>query len=1130
MQHLDLMELIPLSEFRAALAREDAIFVLSENLETILWGNAAAAQLLGIDNIANIAGSDAQFTMQTRRQIAALELQDDAAHKIMLRLAGGLQQRLLPYTISRLIIPAAEKPALLMTTPVTAQDETPPALPCYHMAKIGIDGTIISTDAEFAALDVNRNTIADLIIEVQNEQEGFIQRRVRAGQTTIPAAMIRLNRQDEKAAYLFIAEKTTLPASIEQANSEDKSALAAELPPANGAKTPAIAPQTRQTTIQATAQEPAENAAQAHFVWQVDAQGRFSEISPELANIVGKHMADILGKKFSDVAENLGFDDDGAISALLEKQETWSGKRVFWPVEGTNQRIAVDLAALPIFSRDRTFSGFSGFGVIYPELIQTDPDKTVQDKTVQAKTEPDAAGSPLLQNISEADKPADAENAQPDSNRKAPEKPLTSERIILMEALRASQTRGHNSAAPAEQNSKPAPAAEIHPARPASGLSQTERNAFREIAERLRREVLQKAPTSNTSEDNSQIAQAATADDTGIEHTKAAPVNGRQVPEKKTEDIPYPHDMPPANHNQTSQTGAQNGDIAASLPSARQDEEDLHVLSGLPVPVLIHNADRLHFANQAFFDMTGYTSLDDLRHAGGIDALFAQPDDSNINGMILCLADGGHKVVEAHLQSVPWQGNRALMLSLLPERILQADNDDHAGQTKSRPAFLSAVKTENPVHQLQTELALHAPEDETDNEGDDSAAKSRNENAPQMVENKTADQPMQPDFQALQTQIDELTSILDTATDGVVIIGQDGKIRSLNQSAAALFGYDINELTGKSFAVLFAIESQRAAIDYIHGLSGDGVASLLNDGREVIGREAQGRFIPLFMTIGKLPASKGYCAVMRDITQWKRAEEELTSARQEAERASSHKTEFLARISHEIRTPLNAIIGFSELMAEEKFGPIGNERYREYLRDIHRSGNHVLALVNDLLDISKIEAGALDLEFEAVALNDALAEAVALMQPQANRERVIIRSSFSAVLPDIVADARSIRQVALNLLSNAIRFTGQGGQVIVSTSYEADGNVVMRVRDTGIGMSQSELEQALKPFRQVSHHNVQSHYDADIRDWRQQGTGLGLPLTKAMVEANRAQFVIESSPGQGTTAEIIFPPTRVLAS
>ena len=256
----------------------------------------------------------------------------------------------------------------------------------------------------------------------------------------------------------------------------------------------------------------------------------------------------------------------------------------------------------------------------------------------------------------------------------------------------------------------------------------------------------------------------------------------------------------------------------------------------------------------------------------------------------------------------------------------------------------------------------------------------------------------------LEARIAEMRAIVDTATDGVVLIAPDGTIRSISRPAEALFGFETAEVAGKPFSSLFAIESQRAARDYLNGLSENGVASVLNDGREVIGREAEGRFIPLFMTIGKLPHDSGYCAVVRDITQWKRAEEELTQARAQAERASSQKTDFLARVSHEIRTPLNAIIGFSELMLDEKFGSIGNDRYRDYLRDINRSGNHVLDLVNDLLDISKIEAGQQEMSYEAVSLNDTLAETVAMMQPQANRERVIIRSSFASRLPEVVAD------------------------------------------------------------------------------------------------------------------------------
>jgi PAS domain S-box-containing protein len=512
------------------------------------------------------------------------------------------------------------------------------------------------------------------------------------------------------------------------------------------------------------------------------------------------------------------------------------------------------------------------------------------------------------------------------------------------------------------------------------------------------------------------------------------------------------------------------GFLPSAFPAADHGRQrpDTSILAKLPVPVLIHSGDVLHYANDEFLDLTGYETLDALEAAGGLETLFADPygddaaTDEADHNLHLRTQQGTELPVDALLRSVPWQGGKALML------VVRRTGDE-------RP--------------------------------DPHPAPSR------------ADNIVQPDTADLKSHIAEMRTIIDTATDGVVLIDRGGLIRSISRPAEALFGFESDEVAGKPFTSLFAIESQRAARDYLAGLSEHGVASVLNDGREVIGREAQGRFIPLFMTIGRLPNDSGFCAVVRDITQWKRAEEDLTQARALAERASSQKTDFLARISHEIRTPLNAIIGFSELMVDEKFGPVANDRYRDYLRDINRSGNHVLDLVNDLLDISKIEAGQQEMDYEAVSLNDTLAETVATMQPQANRERVIIRSSFASRLPEIVADLRSVRQIALNILSNAVRYTQAGGQVVVSTAYETSGDVVMRVRDTGIGMTQSEIEQALKPFKQIN----------ALKRGRNDGTGLGLPLTKAMVEANRARFTINSTPGEGTLVEVAFPSTRVLA-
>ena len=300
-----------------------------------------------------------------------------------------------------------------------------------------------------------------------------------------------------------------------------------------------------------------------------------------------------------------------------------------------------------------------------------------------------------------------------------------------------------------------------------------------------------------------------------------------------------------------------------------------------------------------------------------------------------------------------------------------------------------------------------------------------------------------------------------------------------------------------------------------------GVASVLNDGREVLGRVREGGLIPLFMTLGRVGESTDkFCAVFTRHSQWKRAEQELVSARRSAEKSSSQKSDFLAKISHEVRTPLNAIIGFAEVMIDERFGALGNERYREYLKDIQTSGAHLISLINDLLDLSKIEAGKLELSFASVDLNDIARQCMAIMQPQANRERIIIRTSLAPELPQVVADARSIRQIVLNLLSNSIKFTPPGGQVIVSTMLADTGEVYLRVRDTGVGMSETEIATALEPFRQL----------ATSGRTGSGGSGLGLPLTKALVGSNRASFAIKSAQNSAPSLRSPSPPLGCLPS
>ena len=227
---------------------------------------------------------------------------------------------------------------------------------------------------------------------------------------------------------------------------------------------------------------------------------------------------------------------------------------------------------------------------------------------------------------------------------------------------------------------------------------------------------------------------------------------------------------------------------------------------------------------------------------------------------------------------------------------------------------------------------------------------------------------------------------------------------------------------------------------------------------------------------------------------------------------------FLAKVSHEVRTPLNSIIGFAELMLQERFGPIGNKRYTGYVEDIHQSGLYALSLLNDLLDISKIEAGKFELNFTAGDVPEIVEDCVASLQPLAKRSRIVLRTSLASDLPTVVADPRRLKQILLNLLTNAIKFTREGGQVIVSGTL-VDGELRIRVRDNGVGMTKDEIAFAMQPFHQL-----------DTAPRKQTGTGLGLPVTKALVDANRARLVLSSEPGIGTSADVIFPTERLFTS
>jgi len=501
--------------------------------------------------------------------------------------------------------------------------------------------------------------------------------------------------------------------------------------------------------------------------------------------------------------------------------------------------------------------------------------------------------------------------------------------------------------------------------------------------------------------------------------------------------------------------------LGATTGAPRGDSErDKPLLDRVPVGVLIYRLDRLLYANTAFLERTGFASLHTLSEAGGLDALYVQPlepsaSSSSEHGMPLSIATSatGDMPVLARLYTISWDGEPAMAL------IFSAD-------------------AQTPDEQPQV---------------------------PQRILNSAA---------AAATQDprinDDLASIIEATADGIVMFDQQGNILSCNRSAEALFNEGAARLTHRHLADLFAPESQAVVLAYVEGLDGPTVTSLMDHGREVLGQAHGGGVIPLSMTMGRSGDGKLF-AVFRDLSQLKKNEADLLNARRSAERAATSKADVLAKISHEIRIPLNAIIGFAEAMLEQRLGPVGTERYLDYMRDIRAAGERVLAIVNDMLNLSRIETGKLDLTPANVNLNDLVAQCVGVLQPQANRERIIIRSSLAHHLPVVVADAQSLRQIVSNLIASSIQLASPSGQVIVSTALTDDGEVALRVRDTGRGLSESDLKAAVAPYRG-------STDDYVVPDT----ASVNLSLTKALTEANRAQFHIRKAPQAGTLIEVIF--------
>ncbi|MDH5799091.1 MAG: PAS domain S-box protein, partial [Paracoccaceae bacterium] len=373
---------------------------------------------------------------------------------------------------------------------------------------------------------------------------------------------------------------------------------------------------------------------------------------------------------------------------------------------------------------------------------------------------------------------------------------------------------------------------------------------------------------------------------------------------------------------------------------------------------------------------------------------------------------------------------------------------------------------------------------------------------------------------ALRASEERNRLILETVLDGIVAIDENGLIQSFNAAAERIFGYSAGEVEGRNVSILMP-EPYRGEHDgYLRNYLTTGKARIIGIGREVEGMRKDGSVFSMELSVGKIPHGDKpvFVGVVRDISERKKAESDILHARFEAETSNRAKSQFLANMSHELRTPLNAILGFSETISSEIFGPLVNDKYRDYVESIQRSGQHLLTLINDILDLSKIEAGAFVLDLEDTDIHRLIQSSLSFVSTQAQDRDVSIKTDIADAIPPYNLDRRRIKQVLLNLLSNALKF-GKDGGVILIRAYrdDATGDLVVTVRDDGIGMAPEEITLALMEFGQVQSAREHSH--------AQEGTGLGLPLSRNLVAAHGGTLVIESEKGAGTTVIIRLPAT-----
>ena len=758
------------------------------------------------------------------------------------------------------------------------------------------------------------------------------------------------------------------------------------------------------------------------LTWRTDGSGRLTTMASHAAALARAVDDRLIGRVLTEAVQSGGGDPEGLFAAALGARDTFSGLAVAWPLRD-GRTVAVHAGGVPVFAADGLFQGFRGFAVAHPvrgavlpepSPVSTAPDRRAGRDAAPPLPEPrdDAAtldAPPPEAPAAALPGPAAQRPAPAEAPRRA--EPRRATDAVAGTALPPSTGRGAGTASPKVVPLRPyrvlapdpeMPAQVPDPGTAAGDLSVLERSAFQEIGRAL--------------------------------------AGHGDAPASDPGDAPS---HPAGTHLGSEVEPVLDRDDAASGPTFGSEA---HLLQMLPVPVLVVRDGLIASCNQAFLDLAGYGSAEQINDRGGLDHLL----------------DG-----EALDRAGPSAAYRRF-------RVL--DRDGQAVTVEGRVA--AAPTPEGTVRLLVLGRVVDL----------------RDEAAPA--------QPREPER-------DDFRDLFEALADPAALLDDGGRVLALNRVGETLFGRGGAEIAGQVFTVLAAPDHRAAAaavIDHLRAAEPRDEARL-----DLLGLTSGGHVLPLRMAVRRIGAGR-FGVTWRDLSAHANLEDALADATRQLRLAQAAKADFLARLSYEVRSPLTAIQGFAEIILDERFGPLGNERYREYLRDIRQAGASVLDLVNGLLDLARMESGQAAMSPAPLDANRIIGEIVADLQPQANRGRVIMRMSLMPGLPAALVDERAFRQMVANVLSNAVRFNEPGGQVIVSTALGEGGSVAVRVRDTGVGMSDDEVAAALEPFRPGA------TAPAGSRD----GNGLGLPLAKAMADANQAVLSISSRKHEGTLVEIML--------